>query len=80
MSLLRGQALDALLPWIQRFRMRLMWYFYTIFHTPRKSLTSADTLSRTPLTNALTSSDSDLMEDTNIYVDSVLEYLRTASD
>lgn len=77
-SLLGGQALDALPPRIQRFRMRLMRYSYTIFHTPGKSLTSADTLSRAPLTNAVTSSDNDLMEDTNIYVEAVLEHLPTS--
>lgn len=47
-SLLGCQALDALPPRIQRFRMRLMRYSYSIFHTPGKSLTSADTLSRAP--------------------------------
>lgn len=51
---------------------------YTTFHTPGKSLTSADTLSRAPLTNAVTSSDNDLMEDTNIYVESVMEPLPTS--
>ncbi|XP_062399854.1 uncharacterized protein K02A2.6-like [Sardina pilchardus] len=77
-SLLGGQALDALPPRIQRFRMRLMRYSYSIFHTPGKSLTSADTLSRAPLKNAVTRSDNDLMEDTNIYVESLLENLPTS--
>ncbi|KAK7878780.1 hypothetical protein WMY93_030940 [Mugilogobius chulae] len=78
-SLLGGQALDALPPRIQRFRMRLMRYSYTIKHIPGKSLTTADTLSRSPLTNSVTRGDKDLMEDTNIYVDSVLEGLPTSS-
>lgn len=77
-SLLGGQALDALPPRIQRFRMRLMRYSYSIFHTPGKSLTSADTLSRSPLKNAVTRSDNDLMEDTNIYVESLLDNLPTS--
>lgn len=40
-SLLGGQALDALPPRIQRFRMRLMSNSYTIKHIPGKSLTTA---------------------------------------
>lgn len=78
-SLLGGQALDALPPRIQRFRMRLMRYSYTIKHIPGKSLTTADTLSRLPLTNSVTGADTDLMEDTNIYLESVLEGLPTSS-
>ena len=45
-SLLGGQALDSLPPRTQRFRMRLMRYWYTIVHVPGKSPTTADTLSR----------------------------------
>ncbi|CAM4728520.1 unnamed protein product [Leuciscus chuanchicus] len=78
-SLLGGQALDALPPRIQRFRMRLMRYSYTIKHIPGKSLTTADTLSRLPLTNSVTGADTDFMEDTNIYLESVLEGLPTSS-
>uniref|UniRef100_A0A8C5D510 Gypsy retrotransposon integrase-like protein 1 n=1 Tax=Gouania willdenowi TaxID=441366 RepID=A0A8C5D510_GOUWI len=78
-SLLGGQALDALPPRIQRFRMRLMRYAYTIKHIPGKSLTTADTLSRLPLTNSVIHTDTDLMENTNIYVESVLEGLPASS-
>lgn len=77
-SLLGGQALDALPPRIQRFRMRLRRYSYTIKHIPGKNLTTADTLSRLPLRNSVTCTDTDLMEDTNIYVESVLEGLPTS--
>uniref|UniRef100_A0A3Q4G4G1 ribonuclease H n=1 Tax=Neolamprologus brichardi TaxID=32507 RepID=A0A3Q4G4G1_NEOBR len=45
-SLLGGQALDLLPPRIQRFRMRLMRYSYTVQYAPGKSLWTADTLSR----------------------------------
>ncbi|KAK5906498.1 hypothetical protein CgunFtcFv8_002359 [Champsocephalus gunnari] len=38
LSLLGSQALDALPPWIQRFRMGLMDYSYSITHVPGKSL------------------------------------------
>ena len=73
-SLLGGQALDSLPPRIQRFRMRLMRYRYTIIHVPGKSLTTADTLSRAPLKDGATDEEG-LMEETNIYVDSVMEIL-----
>lgn len=78
-SLLGGQALDLLPPRIQRFRMRLMRYSYTIRHIPGKSLTTADTLSRLPLAGSVMPRDNDLMEDTDIYVDAVLEGLPTSS-
>ena len=78
-SLLGGQALDALPPRIQRFRMRLMRYSYDVIHVPGKTLTTADTLSRAPLRDGGTRRDGELMEDTNIYVDSVIDSL-PASD
>ena len=42
------RTLDELSPRIQRFRMRLMRYMYTIAHLPGKSLATADALSRVP--------------------------------
>lgn len=51
-----------------------MRYRYTITHVSGKSLTTADTLSRAPLKDGVTDGD-DLMEKTNIYVDSVMEHL-----
>lgn len=56
-SLLGGQALDSLPPRIQRFRMGLMRYRYTIMHVPEKSLTTADMLSQAPLKNGETDGD-----------------------
>uniref|UniRef100_A0A3B1IFN4 Gypsy retrotransposon integrase-like protein 1 n=1 Tax=Astyanax mexicanus TaxID=7994 RepID=A0A3B1IFN4_ASTMX len=73
-SLLGGQALDTLPLRIQRFRMRLMRYRYTITHVPGKSLTTADTLSRAPLKSGGVADDGQ-WEETNIYVDSVLANL-----
>ncbi|KAJ8332638.1 hypothetical protein SKAU_G00424270 [Synaphobranchus kaupii] len=78
-SLLGGQALDSLPPRIQRFRMRLMRYSYIITHVPGKTLTTADTLSRAPLKQGGATAGDGLMEETNIYVDSVMENL-PASD
>lgn len=75
LSLLGGQELDALLPRIQRCRMRLMRYSYKISHVPGKSLWTADTLSRAPLPAVKENMDDELMESTNIYVDNIVEHL-----
>ncbi len=75
LSLLGAQALDALPPRIQRFKMRLMRYSYSIVHVPGKSLWVADTLSRTPVKQSESQEDRELWEVTNIYVDSLLENL-----
>uniref|UniRef100_A0A3B3CEF0 Gypsy retrotransposon integrase-like protein 1 n=1 Tax=Oryzias melastigma TaxID=30732 RepID=A0A3B3CEF0_ORYME len=75
LSLLGSQQLDALPPRIQRFKMRLMRYSYSISHVPGKSLWTADMLSRAPITHKETPEDKELLEDTNIYVDSIMENL-----
>lgn len=77
-SLLGGKALDDLPPRIQRFRMRLLRYDYTVNHVPGKSLWTADTLSRAPL--RATHTDATLLEDTNIYVDSVISNIPVSGD
>ena len=46
--------LDELSPLIQRFRIRLMRYMYTIGHVPGKSLITADALLRAPQERPLT--------------------------
>uniref|UniRef100_A0A3B1J669 ribonuclease H n=1 Tax=Astyanax mexicanus TaxID=7994 RepID=A0A3B1J669_ASTMX len=79
LSLLGAQALDALPPRIQRFRMRLMRYSYKISHVPGKSLWTADTLSRAPLLKKTDNADEELMESTNIYMDSIIEHLPASS-
>ncbi len=79
-SLLGGKALDDLPPRIQRFRMRLMRYNYTVNHVPGKSLWTADTLSRAPLKTARAHTDTSLLEDTNIYVDSVISNIPVSGD
>ena len=80
LSLLGSQALDALPPRIQRFRMRLMRYSYSISHVPGKCLWTADTLSRAPVEREENPADKELFEDTNIYVDMVLENLPASAD
>ncbi|XP_042072880.1 uncharacterized protein K02A2.6-like [Haplochromis burtoni] len=78
-SLLGGQALDLLPPRIQRFRMRLMRYSYTVQYAPGKSLWTADTLSRSPLKKPMNLSDKELMESTDIYVDSIVANMPVSS-
>ena len=56
-----------------------MRYSYTITHVPGKSLTVADTLSRAPLKQSGAQVSDGLMEETNIYVDYVMENM-PASD
>ncbi|KAJ8356775.1 hypothetical protein SKAU_G00195690 [Synaphobranchus kaupii] len=75
LSLLGSQPLDALPPRILRFRMRLMHYSYSIAHVPGKCLWTADTLSRAPMKKRETPDEKELFEDTNIYVDMIMENL-----
>ena len=49
LPLLGNRNLDDLPARIQRFRMRMMKYHYTIEHVPGKELVVADTLSRAPV-------------------------------
>ena len=46
--LLSAKRLDELSLRVQRFRMRLMRFQFSISHVPGKSLTTADALSRAP--------------------------------
>ena len=61
---------------IQRFRMRLMRFTFTISHVPGKDLTIADTLSRAPLATA---SDADVQfsQDTDMFVNTLMSCLPT---
>ncbi|KAK0150891.1 Gag-Pol polyprotein [Merluccius polli] len=65
----------------RRFRLRLMRYSYTISHTPGKALFTADTLSRSPVSQNSSSklTDNDLLEDTNIYVDEIINSMPASS-
>lgn len=59
---------------IQRFRMRLMRYQYTISHVPGKNLITADTLSRAPVSKA-TTGDLQFEEETSAFVEAVMQGL-----
>lgn len=48
-QILQSKNLDTLTPRLQRFRMRLMLYDYTVVYVPGKDLKIADALSRSPV-------------------------------
>ena len=73
-SLLSTKNLSDIPPRVQRFRMRLMRFHYTISHTSGKNLYSADTLSRTPLSHT-EESYLDLQLQTQALVDTVISGL-----
>ena len=66
--------LDELPIRVQRFRMRMMRYSFTISHVPGKTLTVADTLSRAPLED-VRESDRNLHEDADALVNVVIQSL-----
>ena len=72
--LLSTKLLDELPIRVQRFRIRLMRYDFTISHIPGKDLVTADTLSRVPVAEG-TSLNQSLQEEVNAYVQLTLESL-----
>ena len=59
---------------VQRFRMRMMRFQFTISHVPGKDLTIADTLSRAPVSPPSTE-DKFLQQETTAYIDFVVKHL-----
>lgn len=72
--------LDELPARVQRFRMRMMRFSYSISHVPGKKLCTADTLSRAPLVKPLNQPEEKLEDDVMAYVDSVIRYLPATED
>ena len=72
--LLGNKSLDDLPPRILRFRLRLMRYTYVIMHSPGRSLITADTLSRAPVSQPLTM-DKELPDVTDAFVNIVMQNL-----
>ena len=72
--LLSTKNLDKLPPRIQRFRMHLMRYRFTISHVPGKNLIIADALSRAPLSDVY-HSDEDLNAEVETYLNTVRQTL-----
>ena len=68
--LLSTKNLDELPPRIQRFRMHLMRYCFTISHIPGKNLIIVDALSRAPLSDVYLS-DKDLDAEVETYLNTV---------
>ena len=66
-SLLGMKNLEELPVRIQRFKMRLMRFTFTISHTPGKDLTVADTLSRAP-THSASVADEQFCQETEMFV------------
>ena len=65
--ILSSKSLDALPACVQRFRMRLMRYHFTISHVPRKDLHIADTLSRAP-TSQSTLTDAQFRQEVDNFI------------
>ena len=74
-SLLGEKNLQDLPARIQRFRMRLMQFTFSVTHIPGKDLTIADTLSQAPTTEA-SDADTQFYQDTEIFVHTVMSTLR----
>ncbi|KAL7833199.1 hypothetical protein SRHO_G00302170 [Serrasalmus rhombeus] len=70
--LLGSKTLDALPPRIQRLRMRLLRFSYTISHVAGKNIATADILSRAPVSNT---EDELQQEEIDLYVDTVMASL-----
>ena len=78
-SILGSKGLNDLPVRVQRFRMRLMRFQFSISHVPGKELATADALSRAP-TSSTTESDDQFCQEVNSYVRLVMEYLPFAED
>ena len=78
--LLSTRNLEDLPARVQRFRMRMMRFTYSISHVPGKSLYTADTLSRAPLVRPLNREEEKLEVDVQAYVDSIVKYLPATED
>ena len=72
--LFSSKNLDELPIRVQRFRLRMMRYSFTISHVPGKSLLVADTLSRAPLPNPA-EMDTSLEQETAAYVRTLVQSL-----
>ncbi|CAA9996939.1 unnamed protein product, partial [Nesidiocoris tenuis] len=78
-SILGGKKdLDNLTPRLQRLKMRLMRYSYTIKHSPGKKLVIADTFSRAPSASA--STEDEPTEEMNAYIQLICSNYLPASD
>ena len=70
--LLSTKSLEELPVRIQRFRLRLMRYQYTINHVPGKEINTADFLSRAPLQNQ---ENGELQDEIELFIDFITQNL-----
>ena len=72
--LFSSKHLEELPPRVQRFRLRMMRFAFTIIHVPGKELVIADTLSRAPAANP-TLEDETLQDEAQVFACLVLSNL-----
>ena len=75
--LLSSKPLDSVPVRVQRFRLRLMRFSFTIAHVPGKELNTADTLSRAPVTEQ---DESNLSNETKEYVHAIVNNLPASEE
>ena len=69
-----SKLLDELPIRVQRFRMRMMRFNFSIYHVPGKNLTIADTSSRAPC-SSLIKDDNLLQDETDAYIQVMIQTL-----
>ncbi|KAL5006376.1 hypothetical protein ScPMuIL_015182 [Solemya velum] len=74
-ALLGSKPISDLPPRIQRFRMRLMRFEYSIHHVPGKELYTADALSRAPIAGTLNKVEEEFVDAVGMYVDSIVQQI-----
>ncbi len=79
-SILGRKSLDELSPRLQRFRMRLMRYQFTVFYTPGKNLHVADTLSRAPVDSSMSPEERKFEAEVRAHVDAVYSQFPASDD
>ena len=77
--LLSHKQLDMMPIRIQRFRMRMMQFSYSVSHVPGKDLVIADTLSRAPV-GVSSKQDQELADEVAAYVTQVVSSLPATKD
>ena len=80
MSLLSTKNVADLPARIQRFRMRMMCFTYTISHVPGRDLYTSEALSRAPIVRPLKQEEEKQTDDAKAYVDSVIKRVPASED
>ena len=72
--LLSTKRLDEMPIRVQRFRLRLMRFSYSVYHVPGKEICTADTLSRAPISTVDQTAE-DFHKEVNAFVNLVIDNL-----